>query len=481
MSSRRLDVLVVGAGPAGSACAVHLARRGLEVALIDRRRFPRDKVCGDFVGPVAMLELERLGVGGSDYERTSLVSRAALFLDGELLISRAFPRIDGLRPCGRVIPRAQLDAWLVDTARTAGARVLEPGQVVALEPSGRGLTAVIGPDRRRRIPARLVIGADGSNSCVARFLRGFPPPPGDRLIAMRAYFDGVSGPRRQAEIYFSGASFPGYAWVFPTGPSTANVGVGMVLDTVPPVTEHLRTILDRLAATDPAVKRRLGRARRTTKVVGWPLTTYNPWLPLAGDRTLLVGDAAGLINPINGEGIQNALLSARWAAEVVVDALDRDDSSAEVLAAYAARVEAELRADMALSRLIVRGISNRALNPVWLELLRTITSRAAIDDSYARITGGVLAGMLPVTSAASSRIVAGTARDLLSALGLRPGDELRDPRVMRVLGREAARVGLLALSGTSGRGLIRWALSALLDLAELAEQAERPAAGYAHR
>src|SRR5207247_1812006 len=150
----------------------------------------------------------------------------------------------------------------------------------------------------RELRARLIVGADGSNSTVARVLRGVPAPSADRIIAMRAYYTGVRGPADRADLYFAAESFPGYYWLFPTGEDTANVGVGMVLETLPPVRDHLRDLLARLLERDHALRERLDGAILEGRILGWPLNTYNPDAPLVADGLLLVGDAAGLINSL---------------------------------------------------------------------------------------------------------------------------------------------------------------------------------------
>jgi hypothetical protein len=175
----------------------------------------------------------------------------------------------------------------------------------------------------------------------------------------------------------------------------------------------------RLIDEDAALKRRLGGARLATPIVGWPLTTYNPRLPVVGDRVLLAGDAAGLINPLNGEGIQYALLSGRWAAETVIACAASRDFSGRALGAYAARIDDELRYDLSLSRTIVQLIRNRALNALWLEALRIIAAQARVDAEYARITGGVLAGILPARSLLSVKVVRDTVQQAALCLGIR--------------------------------------------------------------
>jgi hypothetical protein len=197
----------------------------------------------------------------------------------------------------------------------------------------------------------------------------------------------------------------GYYWLFPAGGGSANLGVGMLVSTYPQSSRNLREMLLRLIAEDASLQYRLRGARMRGKVLGHPLTTYNPRLPLVGDRVMLLGDAAGLINPLNGEGIQYALHSARWAADIAADRLASDRLDAACLAGYQQRVHQNLRADMAFSRLVVQLFRNRNLNHVWLRALRTIASRAKTDPDYAYRVGCVLTGLTP----AVSTVGAGTA------------------------------------------------------------------------
>jgi menaquinone-9 beta-reductase len=131
------DVLVVGGGPAGAATAAHLASEGVSVLVVDAQRFPRDKVCGDFVGPAALRELRDLGGDdGSAFGAGGVIRRAAVHIDGQRVLTRPFPAARGLPAYGRVIPRAQLDHWLLETAVARGARLLEGARVVGFERQG---------------------------------------------------------------------------------------------------------------------------------------------------------------------------------------------------------------------------------------------------------------------------------------------------------------------------------------------------------
>jgi geranylgeranyl reductase family protein len=388
------DVAIAGAGPAGAAAACHFARAGYRVTVIDQQRFPRDKVCGDFVGPWALEEIDRLGLSSQPPFRTANeIRRAALHLNGNQLVGAPLPDAPGLRDHGLCIPRMQMDDAIVTGAVASGAHLLH-ARVTGYDADANGVTVHYQRDGSAgSMRARLLLGADGSTSLVARTLRGRPSPRRDRIVAVRAYFTGVNGAPDEASLYVNSRIFPGYYWLFPIGETTANVGVGMLLETWPPTQEQLRECLLDAIGSDSAMHARLRGAMREGKIAGWPLATFNPRLPMVADRVALLGDAAGLINPINGEGIQYALQSARWSFETLSHPLSCDALSGRALAPYTARVLSEMRLDMAVSRLLVDLSRNRVLNRVWLSALQTIGTRAALDPDYAEIFGGVLSGI----------------------------------------------------------------------------------------
>jgi menaquinone-9 beta-reductase len=287
---------------------------------------------------------------------------------------------------------------------------------------------------------------------------------------VRAYFDDVDGPDDQGDIYFCSDSFPGYYWLFPAGGGRANVGVGMLHSTYPHSSRNLRELLLRLIAQDTAMQHRLRGARMRGKVLGCPLTTYNPRLPLVGDRVLLLGDAAGLINPLNGEGIQYALQSARWAADVAAGCLSSDRLDAVSLESYERWVQRSLRTDMAFSRLIVQLIRNRNLNPVWLQALRIIASRAGTDPDYAYRIGCVLTGLTPASSTLGLSVVVKTAEQAI--VSARPGTawRRRGGSMGPALDISGRRIGTTASSTSTAHELVDWAAGAGRALAELITQ-----------
>jgi geranylgeranyl reductase family protein len=437
------DVIVVGAGPAGSAAACYLAMAGYDVILVDRCKFPRDKVCGDFVSPISQNELAKLKITRSqEFKSANQITKASVYLDGSKLVSRIVPKVEGLPRYGRVVPRLILDKLLLDTACKGGAVFFEDLKAVNMRKKRRSVELEAeGSEGKRTLKARLLIGADGSNSTITRIVRGQPPSSADRIIAIRGYFEGVEGPSNQADLHFNKESFPGYCWLFPTGKNQANVGVGAPLDTIPSGI-RLKELLDHLISTDAALKRRLKNTKLIGKIGGCPLTTYNPNLPLVDDRVMLVGDAAGLVNPLNGEGIQYALLSGRWASEVAISALMADDLSKDALVAYQNTVERELRYGMSLARLIVQLIRNRSLNPLWLRSLELMAARSRVDSSYADIVGGILMGTVPQNEATNLEVVRGTIEQAMLLTDLTNVVEIiQDPSVMAKSAFEAVQTG----------------------------------------
>lgn len=319
-ANRDCQVAVVGAGPAGSAVAFFLARAGLDVLLIDRSEFPRDKTCGDALSPRALSVMEAMG---------ALAEARAL---GQEIQSVRFVSSDGtelssnLSPCPRhpanalILPRLTLDDLLRRRALAAGARFLGETHVVHLRPAGASveLETKEGGGAFRARAAVLATGARTSLLQASGVLRRQP----SFVVAARGYFDGLVRPRRQIDFHFDGVPLPGYGWVFPTGEGTANVGAG---------TLGASAAFDRLGRNPrrlfdgfvdiPPLRAELGSGRPVGPVKSYPLRMDFARAPTWAPRVLLAGEACGLVNPLTGEGIDYALESGRMAAEFLVEVL----------------------------------------------------------------------------------------------------------------------------------------------------------------
>ena len=303
---------------------------------------------------------------------------------------------------GRVISREILDTLILDAARNQGVKVITPCKLENYTICENSVTIECKQENAEvTFLVKLLIGADGSNSTVARIMHGKKVSPENRIVAVRAFYENVNCISHQAELFFTSKSFPGYYWFFPTGPTTANIGVGMMLEHFPRQNVNLKELLTDIIENDESLKQKIGNGKLVDTISGWPLSIYNPDSIIVKDRLLLTGDAAGLINSINGEGIQYALQSGRWAAESVIYCLSSDNLSAEALKIFDVKVRREIGFDMSLSNLVLQFIRNRNLNPLWIKLLKIFIAQAKKDEKYMTIAGGILAGMVPINKAIS--------------------------------------------------------------------------------
>lgn len=388
------DVLIVGGGPGGSALAFHLARQGVKAWVMEAQTFPRDKICGDGVSPIALEELHKMGLTGlAEYNSTNEVKRVALVIEEERIIID-LPKAPDSPFHARIIPRLQLDDWIHQAALGQGAVYLEGARLTHYQVHADHVEVEYKQGgKTRHVRAGMIVGADGSNSTVARGFYGAKPSNEFQLLGLRAYYRGVNGPRDRVDVFFAKDNFPGIYWAFPVGADGANVGLAMVARTFPEQETHVRDLLLNHIQGNAAMRAHIGNGTLEGKIQGWPLKFYNPEHALVGHRLLLIGDAAGLINPLSGDGIQYAVLSARWASEAIIAA--RQDYSAAALLAYQRRIRKELAFDFALSSLLIQFGRNKALTPIGMEVLNILIARARGDNRYADTIAGIFEGNYP--------------------------------------------------------------------------------------
>jgi menaquinone-9 beta-reductase len=410
MGSGPYDAIVVGAGPGGSAAATLLGRQGLRVLLLEKGVFPRDKVCGDLISPRSLRVLEQIGCGPAVAAAAqNRLEGGLLYVNGERLASARIPGRDGLPAYGFAIPRLVFDEIVFRHAQASGAETREGCAVDGIHVGEDGVTVHARRNRRTvRYRGRLVIGADGAHSAVARSLGMEQRDSREIIVALRAYYDGVGGDPAQVDLFFDEQFFPGYGWIFHLGNGRANVGLGMVRAVYQRYGINLRERFDRWVDADPHAHARLGRARLDGRIVGWPLHTFRRSGGNYAERALLVGDAGSFVDPINGEGIHTALETATIAAGVAAEALAAGDCSAGFLSRYEQRWREKLDLDLRTADLIVTIIQNRALNPLWMLLLGLIGQKAEVDELYAGACGGILAGVVPTHHSVSPTLAAKT-------------------------------------------------------------------------
>lgn len=390
------DVLISGGGPSGSALAFHLAKKGIKVIVVEAGKFPRDKVCGDGVSPIALAELNKMGITQTQkFAKANEIKKVGLFLKtDQVFINLSKP--EHLKFHARIIPRIELDAMIYEAAKKAGASYMENCRVVKynVTPNAAIVTVKNGREEQH-VKAKLVVGADGSRSTIARQMHGSKPQDDYQLLGLRAYYNNVNGPTDRVDIYFSEEGFPGIFWMFPKGKNDANVGMAMISQTFPHKPGHIKKLLTDHIATHPEIAKRIGRGTLEAKMEGWPITFFNASKKLVADRILLVGEAAGLINPLSGDGIQYALLSSRWAAETIENCVAENDFSETALNSYSQKVHKEVGFDFALSNLLVQFPRNKTLTKVWMQILTIVIARAKEDKGYADIIAGIFEGTYP--------------------------------------------------------------------------------------
>jgi flavin-dependent dehydrogenase len=329
------DVIVVGAGPAGAATAILLAERGLSVHLLDRARFPRPKICGEYLSPEAPRLLDRLGaLKAVDAAASALNGMRITAPDGTTLVG-TYRSIGAWRPYrehAMAITREALDAILVDRVRALPVDFREQTRVIDLLVSGDrvlGVELIDGDARRQTLRAPLTIAADGRSSVVAQRL-GLRRPHRLQRMAMVTYVEEVSGLGRVGEIFVDP---PDYAILNPIAAGRANLSLVVPLAHAAPWSGRLETFFDARVKHLPHLARRIAGGRRVAPVRAMGPLAYRVDPPRTGG-VLMVGDATGFYDPFSGEGIYNGLRSAEMAVDTAVRALGRGDVSARALAGY---------------------------------------------------------------------------------------------------------------------------------------------------
>jgi geranylgeranyl reductase family protein len=340
----RYDVIIVGAGPAGVSTALYAKRRGVSVLLVDKRRFPRDKICGDGISTKSMGYLRDLGildeVRAQSHEQ---ISAAILGAPSGAQVHFALNPEGNPENPNVVCRREIFDNILVRAARQE-VDVLEGWAVndILLTPGGGacGIRCQSPDGDLRQYAGRVIVGADGFNSIVARRLGAYHHDKDRWLVATRQYFRDLDIPPHTAQLHFLEDTLPGFFWLFPTGDGTANVGLGSVHATIKRQ-GGLRGMHERILASD-RFRKLFARATSVSDIKGWNLPTPNRKRIICGDGFVLVGDAAGVVDPFTGEGIGNAMCSGEVAARAITKAFESAETSRVELSEYAVLLWKEL-------------------------------------------------------------------------------------------------------------------------------------------
>jgi len=235
--------------------------------------------------------------------------------------------------------------------------ILEDGKVVGVRAKLNGSV--------EEIRAKIVIGADGVTSAISRVLRSDKHEDGHRAVALRCYTEDLEVRPHEVEFYLYNDILPGYAWIFPYSEGQTNLGLGMRLDKYRAEEKSLEDMV-KVFLEMPLIKNRLSRGGELRDVAVWQLDFGSRTMQRAYDGAILVGDAAGLINPLTGGGIHNGLQSALLAGQIVHEALKKDDLSLQNLRRYDVELEEEMKSSMRRSYWIQRTLIRMPLIVDWL-------------------------------------------------------------------------------------------------------------------
>ncbi|MFH1306371.1 MAG: NAD(P)/FAD-dependent oxidoreductase [Candidatus Micrarchaeota archaeon] len=364
---KNYDAIVVGAGPSGCSAAIFLARAGRKVLLVDKANFPREKVCGDAVSGKSVSVIGDIGVLKSvEQQKHGIVRNIKLAAPNGYEVSLPFEPAPGLDCAGYVYRRKLTDNLLFESAKNEGnvaiienftvAKLLkdEGGKVRGIGgATGHSQIAIADNKKNKEFFAKVVVGADGAGSVVARQLGLRGIPPNHLYMGVRGYWRGVKGLKDEIELFFIDEVLPGYLWVFPLGDGTANVGLGILASDLKKKKGHLNKILLNAIENAPTLKARFKEAKLEGRIGAWiiPLGSYKR--KNSGDGWVLAGDAASLADPFSGEGFGNALSSGKFAAQAIDEALKKYPEAnpipAMALKPYTDKIESALYPEMQIT------------------------------------------------------------------------------------------------------------------------------------
>jgi len=352
------DVLIVGAGPAGSATALALQESGLKVALTDKESFPRDKVCGDFVMARSVRYLDEVAPGFR--QKMEAFPHKVENRQTTLYVYDNTPLTWSWVQRSYTLKRFHFDHLLLQEALERIELDFMPGtKITHLEERADGILAR--SQKGEELRARLVIGADGAHSVVSRLLGGFKLDHDHYGGSVRAYYRGVQHIHTQAnEVYISKKVVPGYFWLFPLSENTANVGLGMHSKYITKRQINLKKLFSTFIEEHPVLQDKLGNAELEGGIRGFGLPFYSKRRSLCGPRHLLTGDAGSLIDPTNGEGIYQAVVTGLMAGRFARQLLTSASWKPEATKAYEKEVHGRFWREMRFKAALVHLFADKS-------------------------------------------------------------------------------------------------------------------------
>ncbi len=357
ISNTQFDVIILGAGPAGSTAALALQKSNLRVAMLEKETFPRDKICGDALACVVERVLRQIDPALEQellqYAEKTVVDKARIYSPEFRSVVLNFSKR------GHCVKRLDFDNWLFEKADAKNIQVFQQTKVTDIHISDAGAEVVLLDGTT--LHAALVIGCDGAHSVAAKQLTNFKMNRKHYVGAVRQYYRNIGGcTGNELEIFFLKDFLPGYFWIFPLKNGEANVGFGALSDTVSKNKIDLKKSLQDIVQSVPELNERFKNAEPMETVKGFGLPLGSRKLPISGAHFMLCGDAASLIDPVTGEGIETAMESGKYAAEHAIACFESQNFSAEYMKAYDIRIHEKMFKRFRRHYILQRMISDRA-------------------------------------------------------------------------------------------------------------------------
>lgn len=398
----KTDVAIIGAGPAGAALSICLAKKQISHVIFDKAVFPRDKICGDglsgkvvhYLRTMNNHLLEELNQK-SDIAAPSWGVKFVAPNGKAVNIPSKLNSNDSTQPPGYVIRRINFDDLLVKSINTNYADLKLNTEVKSAEYTDDGiLLSTMQGSNEISYLCQMVIGAEGDRSIIAKNLAGHAMQPEHYYAGLRIYYTNVAGLNEKnfIELHFIKDLLPGYFWIFPLPNNQANVGLGILTDQIKKKNINLKTTLLKIISEHKGIKERFINAKPIDEIRGWGLPLGSSRKKLSGERFLLIGDAGSLIDPLTGEGIGNAFQSASVASKIIERALIARDFSEDYLYDYDRKLYHELKDELKLSEYIQRLVQkqwlfnfvfnrlhkNKSLQEVFTGMLNNLDIRAKL-------------------------------------------------------------------------------------------------------
>lgn len=398
-NTNQYDVIVVGAGPSGLNCAIRTAHAGLKTLVIDKADFPRDKICGDALSDKVIANLKTLP--HPIYESFKKVKEKlpcyGIKFSAPNSTTLDIPYAITSNPdnaAGYVISRKIFDQFMIESAGNCKNLTLITGKKV---------TDVIHSDSKCQVitahetyNSAILIGADGAHSLVAKKLTGSHYKFHSYFIGLRAYYENVTGfDTNNLEIYFTKELVPGYFWIFPQTNNIANVGLGISDRDYRKNPINLKKELERHISKDPVFRNRFSKSKLISNIRGEIIPQAPHKKTIAGKRYLLIGDAAGMADPLTAEGIGNAFVSGRLAAETIIRFFSINNPESYNLEVYENRIQSYLGKEFKLNYrlhqlirhkklfnfLFTRAKNNQSLIKLFSKMGDDLNARKALTKS----------------------------------------------------------------------------------------------------